>query len=611
MAPLLDVSGLNVAVSVRGQDARLVLQDITFAVNTGEIVGVIGEAGSGKSVLARALVQAISAPLHVTGGSILFHGNDILRSNSAQLRQIRGNQIGYIGANPMGSLDPRTAIGTQLIEKLRAVRPDVRRAEAREKVLETLAAVRIPSPAARFHEYPFQFSGGMMQRVMIVDALLTDPSLLIADNITQPLDVTVAAQIISLIRELRDKLGMAIVFISSSLPIVAKTAERAIVLHRSRIVEQSETQDLIAKPRHAYTRQLIAKLPKIWSEDGQSTEPPAEEAPILAVRDVSKTYRVHKRGTFRQFNAVKAVRGVSLDLRAGENLGIVGESGCGKSTLTRLLAWLERPDAGQILFDGKDLAALAPRALIEMRKSFQLLLQDPYGSLPSGVSVGRLIAEPLRIHGVGSAQSERRVKQAMDEVGLPRDLIHSLPVGLSAGQRQRINIARALVLQPKLLILDETLSALDQIEQTELLALFMRLQHDHNLSYIFISHDIALVRKVCHRIAVMYLGKVVELADNAAMFASPQHPYTRALLSAVPTIERNPLSGAEYVVDGEPPSPIDLPQGCTFWSRCPIRTAHCRSAEPPLIVDGSGGKAACFYAGSRPPMNAEFAHNAR
>ena len=589
---ILSVSGLCVDLEREGRNRRIV-DDVGFALAPGEVLGLVGEAGSGKSVLARALVRAVAPPLAITAGKVVFEGKDVLSLAPRGLAAIRGNRIGFIGANPMGSLDPRLPVGQQIVEKLRSVQPRTGRAEAREKVLDLLARVHIPSPAARFHEAPYQFSGGMMQRVMIVDALVSDPSLVIADNITQPLDVTVAAQIIRLIDGLRQNLDTAFLFISSSLPVVAQIAERTLVMQRGRIVEEGRTAELVANPQQAYTRTHISRIPPIWKDVAAPAATDGEA--VLTVDQVMRSYIVRRRGSFNAYNEVKAVRDVSFTVKAGENFGIVGESGCGKSTLTRLLAWLERPDSGRIAFLGKDLSHLSARSLTDMRQSFQLLLQDPYGSLPSGMPLQRMIEEPLLIHGVGKAEAARRAQEAMAEVGLDIELAEQLPVGLSAGQRQRINIARALVLKPRLLILDETLSALDQVEQAELLDLFNRLQATHGFSYVFISHDLALVRRMCHRIAVMYLGRIVELADNATLFECPHHPYTRALLSAMPTLEDNRFPRPRYLLDGEPPSPIDLPLGCSFRSRCPRASSDCEKIDPPLLALAGGNYAACLH----------------
>lgn len=587
----LQVRGL--AVGIETDPGVRILNNINFDLEAGKVLGLIGEAGSGKTVLARALVNGLSEPLVMRQGEVIYDGKDILKLSDTELNGVRGNKIGYIGSNPTGALDPTIPVGDQIVEKLRSVKPDMTRTAATERVLEVLNAVRIPSPEVRFHEFPFQFSGGMMQRVMIVDALVTNPVVLIADNITQALDVTVAAQIIRLIKELRDQFSTAILFISSSLPVVETIADDVMVLQAGEIVETATPAKLISKPQHAYTKSILERLPRIWGQDIKA--PVAKEAPtLMSVADVERTYKVRKKGTFRGMNAVQAVRGMSLDIRQGENIGIVGESGCGKSTLTRLLAWLEEPDSGSITFEGRDLSQLSHAQLTKLRQSFQLLLQDPYSSLPSRMSVGRIIAEPLLIHKTHPPSDVRNVVlAAMEEVGLNPDLENQLTVGLSAGDRQRINIARALVLEPKLLILDETLSALDQIEQSKLFELFDRLQRKHDFTYIFISHDMALVRKVCHRIAVMYLGRVVELADNKSLFESPTHPYSKALLSAVPTLDDHPFKSDEYLLEGEPPSPVHIPPGCSYRSRCPQALDKCRTVDPSTRVLSGGGQVSC------------------
>lgn len=583
----------NLCVGPRADTDQKILDDISFELEAGRVLGLIGEAGSGKTVLARALVNGLSGPLLTRRGKVLFDGQDVLRLSAAELTGIRGNRIGFIGSNPGGALDPTAPIGSQIVEKLRSVRPELSKSAATRQVLAVLNAVRIPSPEVRFHEFPFQFSGGMMQRVLIVDALVTGPEILIADNITQALDVTVAAQIIRLIREFRDQRRTAILFISSSLPIVKTIADEIMVLRAGKIVERAKPEALIANPQHDYTISILDRLPRIWGADIKP--PAARDAPtLMSVRDVERTYRVRKKGAFAGVNVVRAVRGMSLDIRAGENIGIVGESGCGKSTLTRLLAWLERPDNGVITFEGKNLSQLNRRELTAMRRSFQLLLQDPYSSLPARMPVGRIIAEPLLIHRLcRKGDIKQRVRAAMTEVGLDHALEHRLTVGLGAGERQRINIARALVLEPKLMILDETLSALDQIEQARLFELFDRLQQAHGFTYIFISHDMALVRRVCHRIAVMYLGRVVELADNQTLFENPSHPYSRALLSAIPTLDEHPFKARDYLLEGEPPSPVHIPPGCAYRSRCPRALDKCKTHDPGAQLLPDGGLVAC------------------
>jgi peptide/nickel transport system ATP-binding protein len=609
--PILKVRDLTVELVAQG-GRRKVLDGISLDLHAEEVLGIIGESGSGKTVLSRAMVNWVSRPLEMTSGEILYHDEDLRKMPPARLQGMRGRKIAYIGSDPASALDPTLPIGRQIVEKLKAVEPGISEAEARKRVLETLQAVRIPSAGERFNEFPFQFSGGMMQRVMIVDALVTSPDLLVADNITQPLDVTVAAQILRLLRDLQAQYRTAILFVSSLLGVVNEIADNVLVLANGKVVERQSMQGILQSPEHAYTRHLVRDMPRIWETPADL---PATTAPltaddsrevILSVQDVSRTYATKDRNRLFGKQQVQAVRGVSFDVHRGDSLGIVGESGCGKSSLSRLLSRLEAPDSGKILFKGKDIASLRGRELLRLRKGFQLLLQDPYNAIPAHLTIGRTIAEPLIIHG-GRSKAEilEKVAETMAEVGLAPELAHSLPVGLSAGQRQRVNIARAMVLEPELLILDETLSALDQVEQAKLLALFEKLQARHGMTYIYISHDLGMVRRVCSRVAVMYLGRVVELASNDTTFFNPAHPYTRALLSAVPAIERRPYDTTTYLLEGEPPNPINIPPGCSFRTRCPFAFDQCAKIDPALSLRGEDNLAACHLAvGSMPPPGA-------
>lgn len=599
-SPLMEVRDLSVAMRSES-GVRPILNTIDLTVMPRSVLGIIGESGSGKTVLSRALVNWIKPPLAITSGSVRYGGRDLLALPEEEMAALRGREIAYIGANPTSALDPTVPVGHQILEKLRAVAPQLSRQDARKRIIDTLDAVRIPSPAKRFDEYPFQFSGGMMQRALIVDALVSNPKLLIADNITQPLDVTVAAQILRLLRDLQKDFDTAVVFISSALGIVSEIADDMIVLDRGHIVERQPVNALLERPEHGYTRELIAKVPKIWTG---AAEPPAPSAQgvVLDVRDVEKTYEVRDRNAIFAHRKVQAVRGVSFTVRRGENFGIIGESGCGKSTLSRLLSCLEAPNRGQILFEDRDIATLRGKDLLALRRRFQLLLQDPYNAIAAHSSIGRTIAEPLLIHGlVPRREIRKRVSAVMSEVGLSPSLYDQLPVGLSAGQRQRVNIARALVLEPELLILDETLSALDQVEQAKLLDLFETLQARRGITYVYISHDLAMVRRVCARIAVMYLGRVVELSDNETLFASSSHPYTRALLSAVPTVEEKPYKTETYLLEGEPPDPIDIPPGCSFRTRCPFAFDRCAREDPRLTLLPDGSLSACHLEGSGLP----------
>lgn len=590
---VLQVRDLSIGLSIDGR-VRPLVKDVSFDLHEGEVFGIIGESGAGKTVLSRALVNWISPPLSITSGSVDYQGQDLFARRPHSRGPRSGREIAYIGANPGSALDPTLPVGHQIVEKLRAVEPGITSGEARRRVLALLDAVRIPSAARRFSEFPFQFSGGMMQRALIVDALVSNPTFLVADNITQPLDVTVAAQTIRLLHELQRDFRTAVIFISSSLGIIHEIADSILVLKGGKAVEQQLKPELFARPRDDYTKHLIADVPRIWGAAEAAPERVIGSDRILTVSEVAKTYHVRERDSLFRTRDVQAVRGVSFSVFRGENFGIVGESGCGKSTLSRLLSRLEPPDHGRILFKGQDISRMSARKLLGLRKAFQLLLQDPFNAIPPHFYIGRTIAEPLRIHGgYGRKEVEQRVRATMAEVGLPDALYHSLPVGLSAGQRQRVNIARAMILDPELLILDETLSALDQVEQTKLLILFERLQARYNVTYIFISHDLSMVRRVCNRVAVMYLGRVVELASNRGIFFDPSHPYTRALLSAVPTIEERPYPTATYLLEGEPPDPINIPSGCSFRTRCPFAFDRCGRDDPMPIPARSQDEAAC------------------
>ncbi|WFU66571.1 ABC transporter ATP-binding protein [Bradyrhizobium brasilense] len=600
---ILEVDDLTVGASAPG--AAPILDHISFRLNTSEIFGIYGESGAGKTVLSRALANWLPESLAYRSGRVTFAGHDILGAGAREVRI--GRDIAYIGSKPQSSLDPTIPVGTQIAEKLHSVRPEWNPRECRERVVQLLGEVRIPSPKERYWDYPAKFSGGMMQRAMIVDAICAEPAVLIADNITQPLDVTIAAQIVALLHDLCLRHRMATIYLSSSLPTLGQFGDRTAVLHQGRFVEQQAFAGLLASPQTDYTRKAIASVPRMWvtTEGPLARRKAQDEVPLMKVEHVVRTYRARKRGTFNTYSNVQAVRGVTLDIMPRENFGIVGESGCGKSTLTRLLAWLEVPDNGSIVLNGTSLGALSPRELIRTRSEFQLLLQDPYNALPPRTTVGRMIEESLLIRGnVARADLRSRVIAAMAEVGLAAELYDQLPNTLSTGERQRISIARALILDPKLLILDETLSALDQREQSRLIDLFSKLQEKNDLTYVFISHDLAMVRRVCTRIAVMYLGEMVEIADNRELFFDPQHPYTKALLSAAPTLEEKPFNPADFLLEGEPPSPIDIPAGCSFASRCPKAFGRCRLETPKLVEHAPGRFAACHLLDGDPAQAA-------
>jgi peptide/nickel transport system ATP-binding protein len=614
-APALEARGLQVeALTPHGP--QTLVHELGFGLPRRAVLGVVGASGAGKSVLAKALCNALEPPLHARG-RVLLGGQALLGLAPRQMRGLWGRRIAYIGADPARAFDPTWAVGEQIVEKLRCVEPGLARRDAVERVLALLAEARIPDPKARFADLPQRFSSGMIQRAVIVDALITDPEVLIADAVTQALDATVAAQIIALLQALRARFDTAIVFTSTSLAVVKDIAsepgDSVLVLAGGRVVEQASLGRLVTAPGQPETRRMLAELVPVWDESPGPRAVPPEPAgpPLLVVRDLRKSFHRPRRDGGFGSESVQAVRGIGFELRRGESLGIVGESGCGKSTLARLLAGLEAADSGTLVFDGEAGTGGSRAGRLRRHRRLQLVLPDPYRSIPAFWSIGRTIAEPLRIQSASASRAAEReqVLTAMDDVGLPRQWVERLPAGLSAGQRQRVALARALVLAPALLILDETLTALDPGEQGALLDLLARLQRARGLAYVFISHDLAMVRRACNRVAVMYLGRVVEIGRNRALFFAPRHPYTRALLAAMPVLEPNPFARGGHLVGGETPSPIELPRGCSFASRCPRALAACLDGEPVLrridAADASGERyVACRRADEALPSQA-------
>jgi len=597
-APLLNVSGLSIA-NLAAANATPILNDLSMQVSQAEAVSIIGRSGAGKSVLGRALVGWVDRPLGVTSGRVEIAGEDILTADPSALQRIRGAGIGYVGADPTRVFNPTLTVGVQIAEKYRALHPEITMKDALDRVHELFDLVRIPEARHRMDELPSKYSGGMIQRAAIVDAMIGETKIVVADNVTQPLDVTVAAQIIRLFQDLRERLGTAFVFITSSVPVVKDFADRLIVMDEGRVVEEGPTAHLIHSPATSQAESLIAQSPRIWgasAPESLSADDVLHRPPALAITGLKRSYKVKRKDKLFGSVQVQAVRGADFDVYPGESLAIVGESGCGKSTLMRLLTWLEAPDDGSVQFQGRNVGTFTAKERFEMRAQLQLVLQDPYGSIPAHWTIGRTISEPLRLHSkLGSAARRAKVEATMEEVGLDPSLHDKLPGGLSAGQRQRINVARAIVLEPSVLLLDETFSALDPMEQTPLIELFRKLQRDRAITCIFISHDLALVRRVASRVAVMYLGRIVESASNDEIFSHPRHPYTRALLSAAPTLEDSPYDPAECLVDGEPPSPIRLPPGCAFADRCPAVREACRSKDPALLGAGERIRVACLF----------------
>ncbi len=521
--PLLEVRDLSVSFGVLPA-----VRQVSFTLNRGETLALVGESGSGKSVSALSLLQLLPYPhAHHPGGSIRLRGEELLGAALNRLRAVRGHQIAMVFQEPMTSLNPLHSIEKQIGETL-IVHKGLSGAQLRARILELLDWVGLPDAAKRLNALPHELSGGQRQRVMIAMALANDPDILVADEPTTALDVTIQAQILKLLKELQAQLGMAILFITHDLGIVRKMADRVCVMRMGEIVEAGTVAELFANPQHPYTQQLLAAEP-------QGEPPPIlENAPEIISSEHLRVWFPLKRGALgRVMDHVKAVDDVSIKVQEGQTLGVVGESGSGKTTLGLALLRLLSSE-GAIRFEGQRIDMLPHRTLRPLRKAMQIVFQDPFGSLSPRLSVGEIVEEGLWVHGLAGDRQARqtRITQALAEVGLDPTTQHRYPHEFSGGQRQRIAIARALVLQPRLLILDEPTSALDVSVQAQIVDLLRELQRRHRLAYLFISHDLRVVRALANHLLVMKNGRVVEVGPAQQVFAAPQHPYTQALLAA-------------------------------------------------------------------------------
>jgi peptide/nickel transport system ATP-binding protein len=674
------------------------LDRITLRVDAGETLGIVGESGCGKTMLAMSIEQLLPPGGHIVGGQVTLDGRELVGRSEQQLRRIRGSEIGMIFQDPMTSLNPVQTVGRQVAEPLRLHRGlDGKRARA--EVIEMFGRAGIPSPARRFDDYPHQLSGGQRQRVMIAMALICQPKLLIADEPTTALDVTIQKQILALINDLRRELGMAVILVTHDLGVIAGNSDRVAVMYAGQVVEVAGVTELFEQSRHRYSEALFAALPgraaatgeRLYSIPGMPpdlTAPPAAcrfaprckhqidrcvtEVPTLEavpgsagthayacfvprvpvvgevagpaaaagpassngpaaanraglaagagravldgsswvapttpipddgtaltqVTDLVKEFPV-RAGAIRQhrIGVVSAVAGVTLRIDRGETVGLVGESGCGKTTLGRLIVGLEQPTGGEILFRGRRVDRLRGGQHREARRNVQLMFQDSYSALDPRMRVRAILREPLEIQRVGTSRDrDRRVDELLDAVGLPRSSAERYPHEFSGGQRQRIGLARALALQPGLIVADEPVSALDVSVQAQILNLMKDLQRERALTYLFISHDLAVVRYLSDRIAVMYLGKVVEIGPSATVYSGPLHPYTKGLIDAIPVPDPTIEAAKAHVgVAGEVPSALTPPSGCRFRTRCPRAEDICAQVEPPLrqlapAADGS------------------------
>ncbi len=533
-----------------------VVNDVGFSVAAGETVAIVGESGSGKSVTAMSIMRLLPERTSRVTGTIRLGDTDLLSLPETQMQDIRGNDIAMIFQEPMTSLNPVLTVGRQIAEAIIRHR-SVSKAQARVETVRLLERVRIPAAASRFDEYPHQLSGGMLQRVMIAMALACRPRLLIADEPTTALDVTVQAEILQLIKVLQDEENMAVLFITHDMGVVAEIADRTVVMFRSRALETGATEQIFARPENIYTKALLSAVPRLGSMEGRNfpaTFPltdtdtgtvsaereisgtvAGDKRPILEVRNLVTRFDIKSGLLGRVSGRVHAVENVSFDLHEGETLSLVGESGCGKSTTGRSVLRLIEPVSGSIHINGEDVRALDAARLLKQRQRMQMIFQDPFSSLNPRMRIGDAIAEPMITHGLATAKDAReRVADLMLRVGLQADMARRFPHEFSGGQRQRISIARALTLNPGLIVADEAVSALDVSIKAQVVNLMMELQEQLKIAYLFISHDMAVVERVSHRVAVMYLGEIVEIGTRVQIFSNPQHAYTRRLLSAVP-----------------------------------------------------------------------------
>ncbi|MCC5795123.1 MAG: ABC transporter ATP-binding protein [Chromatiales bacterium] len=594
--PLLEVSDLHVRFTTPAGPVQAVA-GLSFSLSASETLAIVGESGSGKTQAALALLGLL-ADNGRASGSARLEGEELIGQPARVLNRVRGARIGMVFQDPMTSLNPFLTIGDQMGQVLARHRP-MARAAARAECCRLLDAVGISAAARRLTQYPHELSGGMRQRVMIAAALLCRPALLIADEPTTALDVTVQAQILALLGELRREFATAVLLITHDLGIVAGTCERMLVMQRGALVEQGTVDQVYAEPAHPYTRRLLAAAPRLDAPRSAAVPLPADSRMLLAAEEVSVRFRLPPERLFSRARELQAVSEVSLTVAERETLGIVGESGCGKSTLARALLRLVEPAAGRVQFDGRELTALDRTQLKAARRDLQLVFQDPLAALDPRMTVRDIVAEPLRTFRpeLRAAEVTAEVTKILEEVGLEAAHLYRYPHQFSGGQCQRIGIARALILRPKLLVCDEPVSALDVTIQSQIINLLRDLQERFGLTLLFIAHDLAVVREISHRVMVMYLGRVVELAPVERLYASPEHPYTRALLAAVPIPDperernrvRTPLAG-------EPPSAFAPPSGCAFRTRCPHAIERC-AEERPALRDYRGALVACHLAG--------------
>jgi oligopeptide/dipeptide ABC transporter ATP-binding protein len=670
---LLEVTDLVTEIG-SGRTTVRPVDGVTFHVEAGETVGLVGESGSGKTMTGMSVMRLLPPGGRIAGGTVRFDGRDLQDLGDAGMRRIRGNDIAMVFQDPMTSLNPTRTVGSQLREAYRIHRGGSQ-AEATRRAVEVLGLVGMGRPKDRLGDYPHQLSGGMRQRAMIALALVCEPKLLIADEPTTALDVSIQAQILELLDDLKARLSMGVLLVTHDLGVIAGHTDRVVVMYGGRVVESASTPALFAEPRHRYTEALLESMPtldldaahslrsipglppkltglppmcrfaprcRFAADDCRTRDPepvdagpghthacfhprPQEEAvvapptaarsravpaadlpagtnlrsdrPLLELVDVHKEFPAGGALPYRARRFVHAVSGVSLTVQAGETLGVVGESGCGKSTIGRMIVGLEAPTRGTIAFQGRALTSLKGTALRRSRRDLQLMFQDSSAALDPRMPVSSLIAEPLAAQGIGNRRERlARVAELAAGVGLPPDALSRYAHEFSGGQRQRIGMARALALNPKIIVADEPVSALDVSIQAQILNLMRSLQDEHGLTYVIVSHDLSLLKYMADRIAVMYLGKLVELGTSADVYQAPLHPYTAGLIRSIPLPDpvREKAKQRERI-EGEIPSALDPPSGCRFRTRCPLAQDVCAAEEPPLVVRDGRHQAACHF----------------
>jgi peptide/nickel transport system ATP-binding protein len=667
MSGAIVVENLAALIERDGPPVRPV-DGLSFTIARGETFAIVGESGCGKSMTALAMLRLLPETGQITDGTVKVDGLEVMSLPEAAMRAVRGRRIAIIFQEPATSLNPVLTVGRQIREVLER-HLGLSGASARARAVELLESVGMPDAGRRLDEYPFQLSGGLKQRVMIAIALAAEPDLLIADEPTTALDVTIQAQVLDVLRKLQRDRGMAILLITHDLGVVAQMAHHVGVMYAGQLVEVAMRAQFFRTPQHPYSRKLFEALPDAAKRDGtlavikgqvpplysefhgcrfadrcdfawercraetpglqdggeghlirchlydaaETTRraeagilkpapdgtlmapPPVDLRPLLQVRDLKVHFPI-RRGLFkRTVGHVKAVDGISLDLAAGRTLALVGESGCGKTTAGKAILQLLREASGEVSFEGTRLDQLRGNALRRRRADFQIVFQDPYASLNPRMRVNDILEEGILSLGLAGPQTEGRILQLLDQVGLPRDARQRYPHEFSGGQRQRIAIARALAVNPKLIVCDEPTSALDVSVQAQILNLLRTLQQELSLSYLFITHNIAVVEYLAHDVAVMYLGRIVERGTTAEVLGSPKHPYTQALLSAVPSITEEGMKGM-IRLHGELPSPVNPPSGCYFHPRCPQVREECRSRYPDVVATGGTQYVSCILA---------------